>query len=95
VLLRGEPVGVDDPVAVDLLGERVEGAEQRVRHSHGPHVTVESGPAGDGFGTLDHDMLARGGGVGDATLIAEPAPLRLNPLAVLPAVNDDGIARLG
>ena len=45
VLLRGGPVGVDDPVAVDLLGERVERAEQRVRHRDGPDVTADSGPS--------------------------------------------------
>ena len=95
MLLRGGLVGVDDPVAVDLLGERVERAEQCVRHGDRPDVTADPVPAGDRLGALDHDVLARGGGVGDATEIAEPAPLGLDPLAVLPAVDDDGVPGLG
>ena len=95
VLLRGGLVGVDDPVAVDLLGERVERAEQCVRHGDRPDVTADPVPAGDRLGALDHHMLARGGGVGDATPVAEPAPPGLDPLAVLPAVDDDGVPGSG
>ena len=52
-------------------------------------------PARDRFGSLDHDVLAGGGGVGDAPQVAEPAAPGPDPFAVLPAVDDDGVPGLG
>src|SRR5829696_2402880 len=91
VLLRRGLVGVDDPVAFNLFGERVEGAEEDVRHGDRPDVAAEPVPSRDLFRAFDHDVLAGSRGVGDAPQLAEPAAPGLDPFPVLPAVHDDGI----
>ena len=89
VLLR-----VDNPVPVDLLGERVERAEQRIRHRHRPHRALDRLPPRHPLRALDHDVLAGRGLVRDAPLIAQPTAPRPHPLAVHPLVHDDGVSRL-
>ncbi|MCE3277702.1 MAG: hypothetical protein K0R13_3557, partial [Propionibacteriaceae bacterium] len=91
VFLRRGGVGVDDPVTGNLFCERVEGAEEGVRHGDRPDVAVRPVPSRDLFRALDHDVLAGSCGVGDAPQLAEPAAPGLDPFAVLPAVDNDGI----
>jgi hypothetical protein len=93
MLLRGARVGVDDPVAVDLLGERVEGSEQVVGDLHPPHGPVHLVPAGHLLGALDHRMLTRRSGIGDTAQVAEPGIPGPYPLAVDAAMHDDGVSR--
>ena len=95
VLLRRVLLRVDDPVPVDLLGEGVEGAEQRVRHRNLPHRALDRLPSRHLLRALDDDVLARRRLVGDAPLVAQPAAPRPHPLAVHPLVDDDGVSRLG
>ena len=94
MLLRRVP-RVDDPVAVDLFGEWVERAEERVWHRHLPDCSTDRLPAGDAFRALDDDVLAGGGLVGDAPLVAPPAVPGIHPFAVHTLVDDDGVSRLG
>jgi hypothetical protein len=94
-VLVGGALGIDDPVAGDLLGVRVEVAEEGVGDGHLPHRAAVRLPAGDPLRALDDDVLALGGLVGDAARVAEAAAAGLHPLAVLPRVHDHGVARPG
>jgi hypothetical protein len=91
VLLRSRSVGVDDPVAVDLLGEGVDVTEHRARHGAGPDVTVDRPPPTGRLGALDDHPLTRSGGVRDPSPVAEAATRWADPLSVLPGVDDDGV----
>ncbi|SCM77711.1 hypothetical protein KL86PLE_60026 [uncultured Pleomorphomonas sp.] len=86
--------GRHEPVATDLLRERVEPAEQGVGDDGPPDVALLASPVGDALGALDHHPLAPGRLVGDAPAVAQPAARRLDPLAIFAFVNDNGVARL-
>ena len=96
MLLRRVLARVDDPVPVDLLGERV---ERRRRDEFGtvdlPDCPADRLPPGQRLRALDDDVLTRGSFVGDAALVAQPAAPGPHPLAVLALVDDDGVPRLG
>ena len=72
MLLRGVLIRVDDPVAVDLLSEGVEGSEEVVGDRNLPHRSLQLLPPGHLLGALDDDVLTASGGVNNATPVAEP-----------------------
>ena len=92
----------DHPVTHDLLGKRVELAEEGVGHLDRPHragfggscTAVGALPTGHPLGALDDDVLTLGRLVGDASGVAQAAESRRDPLAVLPAVDDDPVTGL-
>ena len=88
-------LGLDEPVARDLLREGVPVAEQRVGHRRPPHVPRFLLPARHPLRSLDHDVLAGRGLVGDAPRGTQPAAPRLHPLPVLASVHQHGVARPG
>jgi hypothetical protein len=94
MLLRRVGPRVDDPVAVDFFGEGVERTEERVWHCHLPHRAAKRFPADDAFRALDDDVLAWGGLVGDAPLVAPSAVPGSHPFAVHALVHDDSVSRL-
>ena len=87
-------LGVDDPVALDLLRERIERAEPVVGDDRLPHGPLARLPARDDLGALDDDVLALGRLVGDPPPVADAATARLDPLAVLAGVHGHRVARL-
>ena len=85
----------DDPVALQLLGVGVPGAEEGVGEGGVPDVAGVVGPGGDVFGALDDGVFAGGGGVGDAAGVAESAVAGGDPFAVGAVVDDHGVAGQG
>ena len=86
--------GMHEPVSGDLLGERVEAPEQGVGDDSPPDGPVLGGPLRDALRPQDGDPLPLGRLIGDAALVAQPAPRGLHPLAVLALVDADGVTRL-
>ena len=86
--------GVHEPVPDDLLGERVEAAEQGVGNDCPPDGAVLGGPLRDALRPLDDDPLPLGRLIGDASPVAEPATGGRHPLAVLALVDTNGVPGL-
>ena len=95
VLLRRGLVRVHNPVAVNLLGEGVEGSKEVIGDDDTPHVAVDVLPPGHLLGALDHDVVTGSGRVGDTSPVTEPGVPRTDPLAIVAAMDHHRVPGLG
>lgn len=99
VEINGSPVvfaafGIE-PVATNLRGERVEGAEEGIGQDGFPDPPRDLPPSGDHFGPRDLDPLPRCGLINDAAIIGRSTARRIDPFAVNSGVDGDRITGFG
>ena len=86
-------VRIDEPVAFEDFAVWIESAEIAVRENQFPDIAFNIDPSLCDFGALDHRMLAGSRHVCDSRLLGDTGIERVDPLAVLAAMDDDGVAR--
>ena len=90
--VQGGIHGAHHPVAVQILGIGIEGAEHGIRKDGFPHGSFHVLPAGHPLGALDHHSLSICRTVGDAGQVSQTAHLRVHPFAVFTGMYNNGIA---